>query len=182
MSVEIGDIQCRQCWLLLCFKPVQVTSVIRRREQWLQCAAVRFLRTCVGGKDDFFVNLLTKNNVFEPIMTAFFQNGDRYNLLNSTTLELIDFICKENVKVQGCPNCWAVGSLHSRLHARFIRKMQQLQTGRVCLEQCSGTILWSASCLCCSTTSFCFSKRMQVSILCRSCPFVVVAGAVLFVH
>lgn len=35
-----------------------------------------------------------KHNLFEPIIGAFVANGNRYNLLNSAVLELIDFIRK----------------------------------------------------------------------------------------
>lgn len=35
-----------------------------------------------------------KHNCFEPIIEAFVANGNRYNLLNSAVLELIDFIRK----------------------------------------------------------------------------------------
>lgn len=31
-------------------------------------------------------------------MVVFFENGERYNLLNSAVLDLIDFIRKENIK------------------------------------------------------------------------------------
>jgi hypothetical protein len=34
-------------------------------------------------------------------MAAFFDNGDRYNLLNSAVLEMVDFIRRENLKVGG---------------------------------------------------------------------------------
>ena len=50
-------------------------------------------------QDDFFPRYLVKNNVFEPVMTAFFENGDRYNMLNSATLDLVEYIKKENMKV-----------------------------------------------------------------------------------
>ena len=62
--------------------PPQVLRITRRREKWLACAAIRFLRTCVAIKDDFFPRQMVKNNVFEPVMAVFFENGDRYNLLN----------------------------------------------------------------------------------------------------
>lgn len=32
-------------------------------------------------------------------MDVFFANGDRYNLLNSAVLEMVEFIRKENLKV-----------------------------------------------------------------------------------
>lgn len=31
-------------------------------------------------------------------MVSFFENGDRYNLLNSAVLDLLDFIRRENLK------------------------------------------------------------------------------------
>lgn len=43
--------------------------------------------------------LQEKVNLFEPIITVFVANGERYNLLNSVVLEMIDFIRKENLKI-----------------------------------------------------------------------------------
>lgn len=42
---------------------------------------------------------LTKNNLLDPVMNVFLDNGERYNLLNSAVLELVDFIRRENIKV-----------------------------------------------------------------------------------
>jgi protein phosphatase-4 regulatory subunit 3 len=39
-----------------------------------------------------------RNNLFEPVINAFLANGDRYNLLNSAVLELVDFVRRENIK------------------------------------------------------------------------------------
>ncbi len=41
---------------------------------------------------------ILKENCFGPIMVSFFENGDRYNLLNSAVLDLLDFIRRENLK------------------------------------------------------------------------------------
>lgn len=76
----------------------KVAGCIRRREQWVQCAAIRFLKTMVSLKDEFYARHLLKTNALEAVMAAFLDNGDRYNLLNSTTLELVDFIRRENIK------------------------------------------------------------------------------------
>ena len=40
---------------------------------------------------------LIKNNVFEPVMSAFFDNGDRYNLFNSSVLDMFNYIRKEGM-------------------------------------------------------------------------------------
>ncbi|XP_024536999.1 serine/threonine-protein phosphatase 4 regulatory subunit 3A isoform X2 [Selaginella moellendorffii] len=76
----------------------KVLRLVRRKEKVLVVAAVRFLRTCVGLKDNFYARYLIKNNLFEPVIQAFLANGNRYNLLNSAVLELLDFIRKSNLK------------------------------------------------------------------------------------
>jgi hypothetical protein len=56
-------------------------------------------------QDDFYLRHLLKNNLLDPVMDAFFANGDRYNLLNSAVLEMVEFIRKENLKVCVCCLC-----------------------------------------------------------------------------
>jgi hypothetical protein len=43
-------------------------------------------------QDEFYFRYIVKHNLFESIIGAFVANGNRYNLLNSAVLELIDFI------------------------------------------------------------------------------------------
>ena len=47
-------------------------------------------------------SLQEKVNLFEPVITVFVANGERYNLLNSVVLEMVDFIRKENLKILIC--------------------------------------------------------------------------------
>lgn len=49
-------------------------------------------------QDEFYNRYITRNGLFEPVMTAFFENGSRYNLLNSAVLEMVDYIRRENIK------------------------------------------------------------------------------------
>ncbi|XP_024390933.1 uncharacterized protein [Physcomitrium patens] len=76
----------------------KVLRLTRRKEKYLVVAAVRFLRTCVALKDEFYYRYIVKHNLFEIIIGVFMANGNRYNLLNSAVLELIDFIRKEGIK------------------------------------------------------------------------------------
>ena len=76
----------------------KVLNLMKRREKYLVVAAVRFLRACVGLKDEFYNRYIIKNKLFTPVMKAFAANGSRYNLLNSAVLELVDFIRRENIK------------------------------------------------------------------------------------
>lgn len=62
-------------------------------------AAIRVFRACVGTKDDFYLRNLIKNHVFEPIVRTLLDTQGRDNLLNSSILELFDFIRKENLKI-----------------------------------------------------------------------------------
>lgn len=65
---------------------------------FLTLTVMRFVRACVALKDEFYNRHLVKNNLFEPIMIAFQNNGKRYNLFNSVVIELVEFCRKENVK------------------------------------------------------------------------------------
>uniref|UniRef100_A0A0E0MVS8 Serine/threonine-protein phosphatase 4 regulatory subunit 3-like central domain-containing protein n=1 Tax=Oryza rufipogon TaxID=4529 RepID=A0A0E0MVS8_ORYRU len=50
------------------------------------------------GEDDFLIRHVVKMNLFKPIIDAFVENGDRYNMLQSGVLELLEYIRKEGLK------------------------------------------------------------------------------------
>ncbi|KAL6990056.1 hypothetical protein U1Q18_015805 [Sarracenia purpurea var. burkii] len=77
----------------------KILFLTRRREKYLVVAAVRFLRTLISRNDEHLMNHIVKNNLFKPIIEAFVCNGNRYNLLNSVILELIEYIRTENLKI-----------------------------------------------------------------------------------
>ncbi|KAA8531290.1 hypothetical protein F0562_005999 [Nyssa sinensis] len=77
----------------------KVLFLTRRREKYLVVAAVRFVRTLVSRNDEHLMNHIVKNNLLKPIVDAFVDNGNRYNLLNSAVLELFEYIRKENLKI-----------------------------------------------------------------------------------
>ena len=45
-------------------------------------------------QDDFVQNYVVKNNMLKPVMDVFIANGNRYNLLNSAVLDLLEHIRK----------------------------------------------------------------------------------------
>ncbi|GAA0138958.1 ATP synthase [Lithospermum erythrorhizon] len=77
----------------------KVLNLTRRRENYLVAAAVRFVRTLISRNDEHLLNHLAKQNLLKPIVDVFIANGSRYNLLNSSVLELFEFIRKENLKI-----------------------------------------------------------------------------------
>ncbi|GAB2265800.1 hypothetical protein Dimus_000835 [Dionaea muscipula] len=76
----------------------EVLLLTKRRERYLVVAAVRFFRTSISRCDDQLSNYIVKHNLFKPVIDAFVENGDRYNLLHSAVLDLLEYIRKENRK------------------------------------------------------------------------------------
>lgn len=72
-------------------------------QRFLQLAPVRLLRAIVGTKDDAYHRYLMKNGLFTPMMRNFAQSLQPPalggNLLVSVTLEVLEFIRVENIKI-----------------------------------------------------------------------------------
>uniref|UniRef100_A0A452Y2B9 Serine/threonine-protein phosphatase 4 regulatory subunit 3-like central domain-containing protein n=1 Tax=Aegilops tauschii subsp. strangulata TaxID=200361 RepID=A0A452Y2B9_AEGTS len=78
----------------------KILTLTRRRERSLVVAAVRIMRTIIGAgrNDELLISHVIEFNTLKPIIEVFVENGNRYNMLHSTVLELLDFIRKENLK------------------------------------------------------------------------------------
>lgn len=61
-------------------------------------AAIKFFRSCVAQHDIFYYNDIISNDYFAPIMELWREHKDRDNLINSSILELFEFIRRENIK------------------------------------------------------------------------------------
>lgn len=68
------------------------------KDKFLKLASLRFIRACIGQKDDFYNRYLVKNKLLDPVFALFKSNGSRDNLINSAVIDLVDFIRTENVK------------------------------------------------------------------------------------
>eukprot|EP00612_Vaucheria_litorea_P005847 CAMPEP_0171466924 /NCGR_PEP_ID=MMETSP0945-20130129/9613_1 /TAXON_ID=109269 /ORGANISM="Vaucheria litorea, Strain CCMP2940" /LENGTH=892 /DNA_ID=CAMNT_0011995239 /DNA_START=408 /DNA_END=3086 /DNA_ORIENTATION=- len=75
----------------------RVLRLTRLKDKFLQLAAVRFLRSCVGARDEFYNRYIVKDNLFKPILQLLKQNAGRDNLIISAILELLEFIRAENI-------------------------------------------------------------------------------------
>lgn len=49
---------------------------------------------CLLLQDEQLISHIIRNNLFKPVIDAFVRNGDRYNLLNSAVLDLLEHIRK----------------------------------------------------------------------------------------
>ncbi|WVZ96551.1 hypothetical protein U9M48_042179 [Paspalum notatum var. saurae] len=75
----------------------KILTLTSRREKVLNVAAVQFMRTIVGRKDEFLISHIIKLNLLKPIIEVFVENGNRDNMLCSVVLELLEYIRKENL-------------------------------------------------------------------------------------
>ncbi|XP_010558443.1 PREDICTED: serine/threonine-protein phosphatase 4 regulatory subunit 3-like isoform X2 [Tarenaya hassleriana] len=77
----------------------KVLHLTRRKEKHLVVAAIRYVRTLLAIFDEYVQNYIVKNNLLKPVIDVFVANGNRYNLLNSAVLELLEHIRKGNATV-----------------------------------------------------------------------------------
>ncbi|KAF9990610.1 Platinum sensitivity protein [Mortierella antarctica] len=71
--------------------------LLKNRDQHLRLVALKFLRTCVGLKDEDYNDHLIELDVFTNVMDLFLATHNRNNLVNSVCLEFFDFIMMENI-------------------------------------------------------------------------------------
>jgi protein phosphatase 4 regulatory subunit 3 len=76
----------------------KVLRLLKSPKKWLATAALRLLRACIGLKDDFYMGYVVRNSLLQTPVEAFLANGDQPDLLNSTFLELVEFIRTQNIK------------------------------------------------------------------------------------
>uniref|UniRef100_H0XRW3 Protein phosphatase 4 regulatory subunit 3C n=1 Tax=Otolemur garnettii TaxID=30611 RepID=H0XRW3_OTOGA len=76
----------------------KVLILMKSKHTFVILCAIRFMRNIVGLKDEFYNRYIIKGNFLEPVVTAFLDNGTRYNMLNSAIIEMFDYIRVENIK------------------------------------------------------------------------------------
>lgn len=76
----------------------KITNIARHPDMVIVTAVIRFIRTCLGLKDDFYSRLIVKNDLLGPTMERFVRNGKENNLLHSSVLELLEFARREGLR------------------------------------------------------------------------------------
>eukprot|EP00727_Mastigamoeba_balamuthi_P006325 m51a1_g2312 putative protein (799) ;mRNA; r:469845-473222 len=64
----------------------------------LALAALRFLKTVVATKDDYYLRHVVERDLFKGVMEVFRRNSTRYNLMNSAVIDLLEYVRQENIK------------------------------------------------------------------------------------
>jgi protein phosphatase-4 regulatory subunit 3 len=67
-------------------------------ERCVKLAALRFLRSILAVKDEFYNRHIVQHNLFAPVFETFRTNPIGDNLVASSIVEMCDFITKENIK------------------------------------------------------------------------------------
>eukprot|EP01135_Chromosphaera_perkinsii_P002727 Nk52_evm95s226 gene=Nk52_evmTU95s226 len=69
-----------------------VLMLLRSKQKFLVLSALRFFRGVIGTKNEDYDAHIISNHLFDNIVDAFCENGNRYNLLNSAVIELFDYV------------------------------------------------------------------------------------------
>lgn len=76
----------------------RVLTLMQLRDKPLVLAAVRFMRACIGLKDEFYYRYIAKNNCLLPLVQQLAANARLDNLLASAVIELLDFLRKVSAR------------------------------------------------------------------------------------
>jgi len=77
----------------------RVLKLLHYRDKFLKLAAIRFIRACVGIKDEFYNRYIVKNGLLFPVINLFKEQKQMDNLINSSIIEMVEFIRCENIKI-----------------------------------------------------------------------------------
>ncbi|NWV86307.1 P4R3B phosphatase, partial [Dasyornis broadbenti] len=72
--------------------------LMKSKHKFLALCSLRFMRKIVGMKDELYNRYITLGNLFEPVVNAVLDNGNRYNLIRSALMELFEFIQREDIQ------------------------------------------------------------------------------------
>lgn len=105
----------------------QVCRLLSAPQKYLQLAAVRVLRAIIGTKDEAYVRYVSKNNLLTLLLQSFekciMPPALGANLMASATLELLEFIRQQNLKVLVETIC----KNHTPLLQRYASRMKPLE-------------------------------------------------------
>ncbi|NWT74166.1 P4R3B phosphatase, partial [Prunella himalayana] len=72
--------------------------LMKSKHKFLALCALRFMRRIIGLKDELYNRYITLGNLFEPVINAVLDNRNKCNLLKSASIELFEFIQKEDIQ------------------------------------------------------------------------------------
>lgn len=76
----------------------RVAQLVSSSEKYLKLVAIRFFRALIGMQEEFYIRHIVEKKVLGPILDVLISTLPRDNLLSSASLELFEYIKKENMK------------------------------------------------------------------------------------
>eukprot|EP00003_Mantamonas_plastica_P005366 TRINITY_DN1430_c0_g1_i11.p1 TRINITY_DN1430_c0_g1~~TRINITY_DN1430_c0_g1_i11.p1 ORF type:complete len:908 (+),score=340.12 TRINITY_DN1430_c0_g1_i11:554-3277(+) len=76
--------------------PIKVLRLLKHRHRAVALAAIRCTRAFLTTVDFFYDRFFLKNDLFKPLVDTLARNGSKYNLLNSSILDIFHFIVQAN--------------------------------------------------------------------------------------
>ncbi|KAK3676258.1 Platinum sensitivity protein [Recurvomyces mirabilis] len=76
----------------------RVAQLLACPHKFMKLTALKWFRTCIGLQDEFHNRHMIQHRLFEPMLDVVYETMPRDNLLNSSCLELFEFIKRETVK------------------------------------------------------------------------------------
>ncbi|KAK5118305.1 hypothetical protein LTR62_002818 [Meristemomyces frigidus] len=76
----------------------RIAQLLACPHKYMKVTALKWFRTCIGLQDEFHNRHLIQYRLFEPILDVVYETMPRDNLLNSSCLELFEFIKREGIK------------------------------------------------------------------------------------
>uniref|UniRef100_A0A914LK23 Serine/threonine-protein phosphatase 4 regulatory subunit 3-like central domain-containing protein n=1 Tax=Meloidogyne incognita TaxID=6306 RepID=A0A914LK23_MELIC len=77
---------------------LSILVYLKSKHHFLAHCALRLLRRIIGLKDDIYFRHICDKSILDPVVECFEANGSRYNLLNSSLIELFEYIRTEEIR------------------------------------------------------------------------------------
>uniref|UniRef100_A0A915PBS8 Serine/threonine-protein phosphatase 4 regulatory subunit 3-like central domain-containing protein n=1 Tax=Meloidogyne floridensis TaxID=298350 RepID=A0A915PBS8_9BILA len=77
---------------------LSILVYLKSKHHFLAHCALRLLRRIIGLKDDIYFRHICDKEILDPVVECFEANGSRYNLLNSSLIELFEYIRTEEIR------------------------------------------------------------------------------------
>ncbi|TWU72724.1 Platinum sensitivity protein [Metarhizium rileyi] len=76
----------------------RVSQLLKNPEKYLRLVAIRFFRNIIGMQEEFYIKQIVEKRALGPALEVLAETMPRDNLLSSASLDLFEFIRKENLK------------------------------------------------------------------------------------
>lgn len=74
----------------------KVVDLLKHNIPEISLAVIRFLKELINSCEKLYINQIISNNLLQSIFVLFKENGDKYNLLNSSVLDMVQCVLEND--------------------------------------------------------------------------------------